>query len=228
MAGGPLTRTQMVSQLSRAYPATVMVDAGGALLVRGREVLVAELRTAGSVEARMANATIGDQFSIPYPPGCPVQPPMNDLDPGRLRNEAFFRAMYGGSRSEVAKNLVPVKWFGSTLQATTINGVDKRLAAVASELALFPELRRYLVNPGGGFNWRRIAGEKILSMHSFGIAFDVNVTYSDYWRWSDGVKEYANRIPCAIGDVFERHGFIWGAKWFHFDTMHFEYRPELL
>ena len=50
MAGGPLTRTQMVSQLSRAYPATVMVDAGGALLVRGREVLVAELRTAGSVE----------------------------------------------------------------------------------------------------------------------------------------------------------------------------------
>jgi len=28
--------------------------------------------------------------------------------------------------------------------------------------------------------------------------------------------------------VFERHGFIWGGKWFHYDTMHFEYRPELL
>jgi hypothetical protein len=29
-------------------------------------------------------------------------------------------------------------------------------------------------------------------------------------------------------DIFERHGFIWGGKWAHYDTMHFEYRPELL
>jgi hypothetical protein len=28
--------------------------------------------------------------------------------------------------------------------------------------------------------------------------------------------------------VFEKHGFIWGGKWYHYDTMHFEYRPELL
>jgi len=28
--------------------------------------------------------------------------------------------------------------------------------------------------------------------------------------------------------VFERHGFIWGGRWWHYDTMHFEYRPELL
>jgi hypothetical protein len=28
--------------------------------------------------------------------------------------------------------------------------------------------------------------------------------------------------------IFERHGFIWGGRWSHFDTMHFEYRPELL
>jgi hypothetical protein len=29
-------------------------------------------------------------------------------------------------------------------------------------------------------------------------------------------------------EIFERHGFIWGGNWSHFDTMHFEYRPELL
>jgi hypothetical protein len=29
-------------------------------------------------------------------------------------------------------------------------------------------------------------------------------------------------------EIFERHGFIWGGKWFHYDTMHFEYRPEML
>jgi hypothetical protein len=27
-------------------------------------------------------------------------------------------------------------------------------------------------------------------------------------------------------EIFERHGFIWGGKWYHYDTMHFEYRPE--
>lgn len=26
----------------------------------------------------------------------------------------------------------------------------------------------------------------------------------------------------------EKHGFIWGGCWYHYDTMHFEYRPELL
>ena len=28
--------------------------------------------------------------------------------------------------------------------------------------------------------------------------------------------------------IFEKHGFIWGGKWHHYDTMHFEYRPELV
>ena len=26
----------------------------------------------------------------------------------------------------------------------------------------------------------------------------------------------------------EAEGFIWGGRWYHYDTMHFEYRPELL
>jgi hypothetical protein len=35
-------------------------------------------------------------------------------------------------------------------------------------------------------------------------------------------------MPEEIVAIFEKHGFIWGGKWYHFDTMHFEYRPELL
>jgi hypothetical protein len=34
-------------------------------------------------------------------------------------------------------------------------------------------------------------------------------------------------VPFEIVLIFERHGFIWGGKWYHYDTMHFEYRPEL-
>jgi hypothetical protein len=28
--------------------------------------------------------------------------------------------------------------------------------------------------------------------------------------------------------IFESFGFIWGGKWRYYDTMHFEYRPEIL
>jgi hypothetical protein len=44
--------------------------------------------------------------------------------------------------------------------------------------------------------------------------------------WGKG--GYRNRMPMEIVEIFEKHGFIWGGKWGHFDTMHFEYRPELL
>ncbi len=44
----------------------------------------------------------------------------------------------------------------------------------------------------------------------------------------NGHIAYKNEIPWEIVRIFEAHGFIWGGKWYHYDTMHFEYRPELL
>ena len=72
-----------------------------------------------------------------------------------------------------------------------------------------------------------------MSMHAYAAAIDINVRFADYWRWSGGKREtdkvtYKNQIPMEIVAVFEKHGFIWGGKWYHYDTMHFEYRPELL
>lgn len=66
-----------------------------------------------------------------------------------------------------------------------------------------------------------------LSRHS---AFDLNLSYSDYWLWNAKSKNVPNknRMPRQIVEIFERHGFIWGSKWYHYDTMHFEYRPELV
>ena len=43
-----------------------------------------------------------------------------------------------------------------------------------------------------------------------------------------GRVKYKNEIPWEIVRVFEAHGFVWGGKWYHYDTMHFEYRPEIL
>lgn len=39
--------------------------------------------------------------------------------------------------------------------------------------------------------------------------------------------KYINTFEMKIVEIFERHGFIWGGRWYHFDTMHFEYRPEM-
>lgn len=74
----------------------------------------------------------------------------------------------------------------------------------------------------------------MLSTHSFGIAIDINIKEANYWQWdcncyNENAKlAYRNKIPAIIVQVFAKHGFIWGGEWYHYDTMHFEYRPELL
>ena len=85
---------------------------------------------------------------------------------------------------------------------------------------------KYLVPNSGTYNCRDVAGSTARSVHAWGAAIDINSAASDYWRWSP--KGWHNRIPIEIVRVFERHGFIWGGRWYHYDTMHFEYRPELL
>jgi hypothetical protein len=176
------------------------------------------------------------QFAIPYPLGALKQPAVNE-DPGRIRYEPFFRKMYGDCRKgEVAKRLVSVPWMpkrgGKPLQVTTVNGVNTRLADVVRELeTLPPEMTQYLVPSAGTYNCRTIVNTTRLSVHAFAAAIDVSTKFSDYWEWSkrkDGGVVWRNRIPQPIADVFERHGFIWGARWHHVDSMHFEYRPEIL
>lgn len=173
-----------------------------------------------------------------YNPGPMSQPPAQHSDPGRSRHMGFFTKMYGDCRKGgVEENLVWVDWLkgrgGGRIQVTKINGVAARLAAISSELeALPPRFDAYLIPAGGGFNCREIAGTDRLSAHGFGIAVDIAVKPADYWRWHATKKDrpitYRNAIPIQIVEIFERHGFIWGGKWYHYDTMHFEYRPEFL
>jgi hypothetical protein len=90
-------------------------------------------------------------------------------------------------------------------------------------------VRPWLAKLGGTVNARNIAGTDRPSAHSWGIAIDLAPDLSDYWRWRHGAAiSWRNRMPQAIVDAFEAEGFIWGGRWYHYDTMHFEYRPELL
>jgi hypothetical protein len=190
-----------------------------------------------SFDELLNDPDLKDQFAIPYPLGTTLRPPAINEDPGRIRNERFFLKMYGDCRKgEVQKRLRPVAWMpgkrGGTVAVTSINGVGERLAEVIKELDRLPAgMAQYLVPAGGTYNCRTIAHTSRYSMHAFGAAIDINPRFSDYWQWPrsrDGKIVWKNRVPAAIGEIFERHGFIWGAKWYHFDTMHFEYRPEII
>ncbi len=186
----------------------------------------------------LTQSSILDQFRIPYPTGRLTQAPARDVDPGRFRNERFFSKMYGDCRAgEVSPNLVSITWlprsWGHTIAVTRINEVSERLKIVSSEIeGLPPEIRKAAYPIAGVLSCRPVRDTGRLSMHAYAAAIDLNLSFSDYWLWQRGAPAatltYRNRMPQEIVDVFERHGFIWGGKWYHYDTMHFEYRPELL
>lgn len=91
-----------------------------------------------------------------------------------------------------------------------------------------------------GYSFRRIADTASLSFHSYGAAIDlVPQSYqgrSPYWLWAsqwnpdwyDIGYDQRYMLPQKVVGIFEEHGFIWGGKWLLFDTIHFEYRPEIL
>ncbi|MFN3868115.1 MAG: M15 family metallopeptidase [Hyphomicrobiaceae bacterium] len=187
----------------------------------------------------LAAPDIEDMFHLPYPAaGSAAIAPPPQADPGRARHAAFFDKVYGDCRNGGVKgDLVDVVWlprkYGKRLQVTRINGVAARLAAVSRELDALPSaFDKFLLPPAGTFNCRGIAGTDRVSAHGHAIAIDLATAHSDYWRWSradaSGRPVWRNRIPLEIVAVFEKHGFIWGGRWHHYDTMHFEYRPELL
>ncbi len=176
-----------------------------------------------------------DQFIFSYKPGKLIDFPIYNYDPGRIRYDPFFKKMYGETKQEVEKNLVEIVWLPKTInkriRITSVNGINEKLQQISNELDTLPnKFKKYLINIGGTFNWRNISGTQRLSAHSYGIAIDINANYSNYWRWdytNNGKYVYKNQIPIKIVEIFEKHGFIWGGKWYHYDTMHFEYRPEL-
>ena len=190
-----------------------------------------------SYEEIIQNSSLENQMSMKY---IKIDEDINYIpkkneDAGRFRNEEFLKKIYGKNKQEIEKNLVKIKWLeksqNKTLWVTKINGIDKKLEKISSELENLPkEFKKYIINPDGVYNFRKISGTNRLSTHSFAIAIDLNKEYSNYWLWDKNGKNivYKNKIPLEIVKIFEKYGFIWGGRWYHYDTMHFEYRPELL
>lgn len=185
----------------------------------GRKKTAAETLDAPDLEDMLAT----DYRAGPIAPVTEV-----DRDPGRARVEALFDATYGATEKEVRAALVPWKLRGHTFLVhrralPAFERVRVRIdAAVAKDAALAP----FFDHPAGTFAFRAIAGTTRKSTHSFGVAVDLDPSRAHYWR-NDAKPQWKNLVPQAIVDAFEAEGFVWGGRWWHYDTMHFEWRPEL-
>jgi hypothetical protein len=226
-------------RLLAAYPDQLERIEGGALVWRdGTRMAIDDGKGDKPFAEWLEHPDVEDTLAVPYPVGDAAAPPAKDVDPGRARNEAFFNKVYGDCRKgEVEKNLATVVWLpkktGQRLPFSKVNGAAEHLDAVSRELDELPaKFDVFLFPSAGTYNCRVIAGTTRVSAHGNGIAIDIALKHSDYWRntspGKDGVYAYKNAIPMEIVRIFEKHGFIWGGKWYHYDTMHFEYRPELL
>jgi len=221
------------ARLIKAYPDYLVACEDNYLIWRDGEKQLFDDGKEKTAEQLLNAADVEDMFAYAYPVGASAYtPPALNVNPGRVRNEAFFKKMYGATREAVESQLVTIPWLPQsghkTVRVTRVNGVDKKLAQISAELDQLPAaLKKYVLNTAGTFNWRTISGTERLSGHSFAIAIDIDTKFSNYWRWAGKKYQYKNQIPPQIVELFEKHGFIWGGKWYHYDTMHFEYRPEL-
>lgn len=231
------TTPPLLQKIVQAYPLQPLQASKNYLIWGEKDTFIFDDNQKKSFEQLLNTPDLEDQMSMPYTTQLPLDTPSRNHDPGRIRVEDFFKKMYGETKQEVQQNLTTITFCGQKVHVTTVNEVDKKLLLINQELQ--PHLQKwhkYLQNIGGTFNWRTIAGTDRMSMHSFGMTIDINVKYADYWRWNvadkseDGKRKihYKNKIPLELVQIFEKHGFIWGGRWYHYDTMHFEYRPELL
>jgi hypothetical protein len=237
----PSSIKENLDRLVAAYPDTVAGHDGTFVTLRnGTRFPVSDGRADKTFTELLEQPDIDDMFYARYPAiattGAAPKPPGRNDDPGRVRFAPLFAAMYGDcKKNEVARNLRAVAWLskhnGGSVKVTTVNGVADALARVSAELDELPgDLVRFVVPTAGTYNCRNVAGSRAISMHAYGAAIDINTDHADYWRWEAdrSAPRWHNRVPVEIVRIFEKHGFIWGGAWYHYDTMHFEYRPELL
>lgn len=217
--------------LMDVYPDSGMKYKDGYIVFPDGERILYDDGKKKSFIVMLDNSDVEDMFSMRYDTVSPKPGYLSDA--GRSRCEALFKKMYGKSASEVSSRMETVDWFGQKIKFTKVNGASRQLRKVAAELSTKPHLAKYL-KPASTFYWRNVRGAKRMSAHSYGIAIDINVKMSDYWLWANKGKgetakiAYKNRIPPELVRIFEKHGFVWGGRWYHYDTMHFEYRPEQL
>ncbi|MDR0562564.1 MAG: M15 family metallopeptidase [Spirochaetaceae bacterium] len=227
-----------------------------AVSIRGVYYYYAEGRLLPEV-LRYRAAEYDPQPFYPYPASLPQWKTPGPEESARIRSQAerrrqnppkrsqrFYDALWRAStREESYERLKTIRFLGKN---TLVH------YAILEELALVEELIREAAESNGevrqwinsihtvtGWNWRNIADTESRSFHAYGAAIDIqpkSTNLETYWLWTARTNPewwtvpYSRRFhpPEPVIKAFESYGFVWGGKWLNFDTMHFEYRPEIM
>jgi hypothetical protein len=159
----------------------------------------------------------------------------------------FYDAVWNIKNREEAWNQVKtIRFLGKSILVH--HGIMEELALVEQKIneaaRSDPAVRKWLseLSSIAAWNWRNIADIKTRSNHAYGVAVDILPnqklyrSLEKYWLWAAKTNKewwnvpYSRRYhpPQAVIKAFEAYGFVWGGKWAFYDTMHFEYRPEIL
>jgi hypothetical protein len=157
----------------------------------------------------------------------------------------FFEALWQArTREESFSHQQWIDFLGRRVQihqhiAAPLGRVEVRISELAKTI---PEITKWRdsLDSITGWNWRNIAGSENRSFHAYGAAVDMLMKaqpgMETYWQWTaaKGIdwravpSDKRQNPPAAVIRSFEEQGFIWGGRWSRYDTMHFEYHPELL
>ncbi|MDR1095584.1 MAG: M15 family metallopeptidase [Spirochaetaceae bacterium] len=165
-------------------------------------------------------------------------------NPGAARSPFFDTLWQARNRTEAFAHQQWIGFLGRQVHihqiiAAPLGRVDARIRELAEN---DPEIPLWLnrLESITGWNWRNIAGSASRSFHSYGAAVDLlmktEAGMETYWQWTAAkgidwrtvTADKKQNPPIAVIRAFEDQGFIWGGRWSRYDTMHFEYHPELL
>ena len=160
-------------------------------------------------------------------------------------NYSFLNSLYGEPSIEIENELEIFRVLGRKIRFHHAQSASERLKAVFKEIQLAAsdnnEIKKWIkgIRSISTYSNRTIQNRQRPSLHSYGIAVDIlprDRSKVIYWEWVEDFREdwwnvteeQKAKVPAQVIDIFEKNGFVWGGKWYFFDIMHFEYRPELI
>lgn len=171
--------------------------------------------------------------SLPYSyrEGCPIAPT-------ELVQVRFIHCAAGGTEAvgNLVVHAVIAQRVAKVLKiAYRMNYKIEKAVPIDNDLYRGNDEMSMKDNNSSAFNYRPIAGTDTISMHSRGLAIDINPALNPYLA-RDGIwypsAEYSDRAKLTPGMLTETHpvveafaeqGFEWGGTWVRPDYHHFEY-----
>lgn len=161
------------------------------------------------------------------------------------RDPTFFNTLWGihnRASADAAQRKIRFLGLNVSVHKMLRAPLERIHAKLMAQREQDPKLKAFLKGLARleGYNFRDIAGTQSRSNHAYGTAIDIiPKSYggkNPYWLWApqenSGWYRQAWKARWephpALVKAFEEEGFVWGGKWLMYDTIHFEYRPEIL